>query len=431
MKFKPMLRLINSAILPLGLLMMLSSTAIAQDNPVTPEELRAFTDALTRIKSKYVEPVGNKKLIDNAIAGMVSGLDPHSTYLSAQEYEELHESASGKFAGLGFEVSMEKGLVKVISPIDDTPAQRAGILPGDLIVRINSTPVEGLSLTEAVKMMRGDPGTQVLLTLVRKDIAAPLKLPLVRAIINIVSVKSRMLEKGYGYLRISSFQELTGQQVNTALAKLKKENNGKLKGLVLDLRNNPGGLLHAAVEVSDAFLKSGEIVSMNGRAGHESGTRFSASADDLIDDAALVVLINSGSASAAEIVAGALQDNKRAVIMGDPSFGKGSVQTVLTMSNGSALKLTTSRYYTPSGRSIQAEGIQPDIKLANVKLVSSGQTAEDTVKEADLSRHLEQGHTDQNTAAVSADAAASSAKASDYPLNEALTLLKGLSIIRR
>ena len=289
----------------------------ALENEALPyEDLRTFTEIFGRIKRDYVEPVSDKKLLEDAIRGMLSGLDPHSAYLVSEEYQELKEGTTGQFGGLGIEVTMENGFIKVVSPIDDTPAQKAGIKTGDLIVRLDDQPVKGMSLTDAVKTMRGEPGSKIVLTVVREGAEAPLKITLIRAVVKVQSVKSRMLEKNYGYLRISSFQSGTGESVKEALAKLKKENNANLKGMVLDLRNNPGGVLNAAVDVSDAFLKSGLIVYTEGRI-ENSEMRFNASPDDLLDSAPIVVLINAGSASASEIVAGALQDHKRAVIMGE------------------------------------------------------------------------------------------------------------------
>ncbi|MGZ4991805.1 MAG: S41 family peptidase, partial [Methylobacter sp.] len=370
----------------------------------------------------------DKKLLEDAIRGMLSGLDPHSAYLAADEYQELKEGTTGQFGGLGIEVTMENGFVKVVSPIDDTPAQRAGIKTGDLIVRLDDQPVKGMTLADAVKLMRGEPGSKILLTVVREGVEAPLKITITRDIIKVKSVKNRMLEKGYGYVRISSFQSGTGESLKEALAALKKENGGNLKGLVLDLRNNPGGVLNAAVEVSDAFIKSGLIVYTEGRI-ENSEMRFNAAPDDLIDGAPMVVLINAGSASASEIVAGALQDQKRAVIMGEKSFGKGSVQTILPTSNGAAVKLTTARYYTPSGRSIQAEGIEPDIALGRVKLESLEKTEFKPVKEADLSRHLQNGKGKETQEEVQEKERETLEK--DYPLYQALTLLKGISIIKK
>jgi carboxyl-terminal processing protease len=406
----------------------------AVDTETIPfEDLRTFTEIFGRIKRDYVEPVSDKKLLEDAVRGMLSGLDPHSAYLVAEEFQELKEGTTGQFGGLGIEVTMENGFIKVVSPIDDTPAQRAGIKTGDLIIKLDDKPVKGMTLADAVKLMRGEPGSKIMLTVVREGEEAPLKLTIARDIIKVKSVKSRMLEKDYGYLRISSFQSGTGEGLKEAIAGLKKENTKNLKGLVIDLRNNPGGVLNAAVEVSDAFLKSGLIVYTEGRI-ENSEMRFNASPDDLIDGAPIVVLINAGSASASEIVAGALQDQKRAVIMGEKSFGKGSVQTILPTSNGAAVKLTTARYYTPSGRSIQAEGIEPDITLARVKLESLDKQDFTPVKEADLSHHLQNGKEVPKSSDVTGESGnkeKESLELKDYALNEALNLLKGISIIRK
>ncbi|MDD5266501.1 MAG: S41 family peptidase [Methylococcales bacterium] len=406
-----------------------SNGEAATDTEALPyEDLRTFTEIFGRIKRDYVEPVSDKKLLEDAVRGMLSGLDPHSAYLVPEEYQELKEGTTGQFGGLGIEVTMENGFIKVVSPIDDTPAQKAGIKTGDLIIKLDDQPVKGMSLTDAVKKMRGEPGSKIVLTIVREGEEAPLKITLARDIIKVKSVKSRMLEKGYGYVRISSFQSGTGDALKTALAALKKENGGNLKGLVLDLRNNPGGVLNAAVEVSDAFLKSGLIVYTEGRI-ENSEMRFNAAPDDLIDGAPIVVLINGGSASASEIVAGALQDQKRAVIMGEKSFGKGSVQTILPTSNGAAVKLTTARYYTPSGRSIQAEGIEPDIPLARVKLETIDKTDFIPVKEADLSGHLQKGKGAAEGKKEGPDK--DKLDLEDYSLHEALNLLKGISIVKK
>ena len=405
----------------------------AADSDTLPfEELRAFTEIFGRIKRDYVEPVSDKKLFEDAIRGMLNGLDPHSAYLIADEFQELKESTTGQFGGLGIEVTMENGFVKVVSPIDDTPAQKAGMKTGDLIIKLDEKPVKGMSLNDAVKLMRGEPGSKIVLTIVREGEETPLKLTITRAIIKVKSVKNKMLEKGYGYIRISSFQSGTADNLEEALTALKKENGGRLKGLILDLRNNPGGVLEAAVKVSDAFLRSGLIVYTKGRI-ENSEMRFNATSEDLIDDAPMVVLINGGSASASEIVAGALQDQKRAIIMGEKSFGKGSVQTILPTSNGAAIKLTTARYFTPSGRSIQAEGIEPDITLKHVKLESLDKPDYIPVKEADLSGHL------QNDKAVTNPNDANAVQGTDkdkdnllkdYALYEALNLLKGISITK-
>jgi carboxyl-terminal processing protease len=394
------------------------------------DELRVFTEVFGRIKRDYVEPVSDKKLLEDAIKGMLSGLDPHSSYLDAEQYKDLKEGTTGRFGGLGIEVTMEDGFVKVVSPIDDTPAERAGIKAGDLVVRLDEKPVKGMTLAEAVKIMRGDPGSDILLTVIREGEEAPLKVMITRAIIKVKSVKNKILEKNFGYIRISSFQSSTGQGVFKAVAELKKENKGNLKGVVLDLRNNPGGVLNAAVEVSDAFLEKGLIVYTEGRI-KNSEMRFNAAPGDVINGIPLIVLINAGSASASEIVAGALQDHKRAIIMGEKSFGKGSVQTILPTSGSAAVKLTTARYFTPSGRSIQAEGISPDVTLARVKLESLKASGFKPVKEADLSHHLENGKKKKEVKEKEEKGENSELDTRDYALHEALTLLKGLSIINK
>jgi len=392
-------------------------------------ELRTFTDVFGRIKQDYVEPVKDKTLLEDAIRGMLSGLDPHSAYLDKDQFKELQVGTTGQFGGLGIEVGMEDGFVKVISPIDDTPAERAGIKPGDLIIRLDDTPVKGMSLNDAVKKMRGKPGTKITLTVVREGEQKPLKITITRAVIKVKSVKSRMLEPGYGYLRISQFQAKTGDSVEQALDSLKKKADGRLKGLVLDLRNNPGGVLNAAVAVADAFIKKGLIVYTEGRV-PDSRLRFSATPNDDLDGAPLVVLVNQGSASASEIVAGALQDHHRALIMGHQTFGKGSVQTIVPFKNGTAIKLTTARYYTPSGRSIQAEGITPDIPLENARL--SAVEGGETIKEADLTGHLLNGNAKEQAAKQKAEESVDkldrNLAKSDYQLYEALNMLKGLHL---
>ncbi len=396
------------------------------------EELRSFSDVFARIKADYVEPVEDKVLLENAIRGMLTGLDPHSAYLDQEQFKELQVGTSGEFGGLGIEVGMEDGFVKVIAPIDDTPAQRAGVQAGDLIIRLDETPVKGMTLNEAVKLMRGKPGTDITLTIVREGQEKPLKITLTRDIIKVKSVKQRVLQDGFGYVRISQFQATTADNLAQAIDELKKA--GKLRGLVLDLRNNPGGVLNGAVAVSDAFLDKGLIVYTEGRIA-DSRLRFNATPDDVIDGAPLVVLVNQGSASASEIVAGALQDHKRAIILGTPTFGKGSVQTIVPLNNGTAVKLTTARYYTPSGRSIQAEGIVPDIELEDVQVAAIEQPFE-TIKEADLSRHLENGKSKKTDDAAGkpqagkkdGEAGEESLARSDYQLYEALNLLKGLAI---
>ena len=392
------------------------------------EELRTFSDVFGRIKNDYVVEVDDKELIENAIRGMLSGLDPHSSYLDAEQFTELQVGTTGQFGGLGIEVGMENGFVKVIAPIDDTPAQRAGVEAGDLVIRLDDTPVKGMTLNEAVKVMRGKPGSEIELTIVREGVDQPLKISITRDVIKVKSVRARMLEPGFGYLRISQFQSKSAENMVDAIEDLKKENKGPLQGLVLDLRNNPGGVLNGAVAVSDAFLKKGMIVYTEGRIA-DSRLRFNATPDDVIDGAPLVVLVNQGSASASEIVAGALQDHKRAIIVGVKTFGKGSVQTILPLSSESALKLTTARYYTPSGKSIQAEGITPDIELESIEVAPIERNIE-PLKEADLSGHLENGNGKDDKKSDDAEEDESVSPADDYMLYEALNLLKGLVILQ-
>ncbi len=402
------------------------------------EDLRTFTEIFAKIKNDYVEPIEDKDLLENAIRGMLAGLDPHSAYLVPEDYKELQAGTSGEFGGLGIEVGMEDGFVKVISPIDDTPAYRAGVKAGDLVIRLDDTPVKGMVLSDAVKIMRGKPGTDIVLTIIRDGEDRPLNITITRDIIRVTSVKSRMLDPGYGYVRISQFQSRTGENLREALVKLEDEADGPLKGLVLDLRNNPGGVLSAAVSVSDAFLKDGIIVYTEGRL-EDAKLKFNAKPTDILDGAPLVVLVNGGSASASEIVAGALQDHQRAIIMGQKTFGKGSVQTILPMDNGSALKLTTAKYYTPSGVSIQATGISPDIALENLKLADTDAPATSRIKEANLARHL-QGDAEREKKTDESSDKAKDSKADkdqrplarrDYAVYEALNLLKGLDILQR
>ncbi|MDF2489272.1 MAG: carboxyl-terminal protease [Pseudomonas sp.] len=399
--------------------------AASAKGPLPLDELRTFAEVMDRIKAAYVEPVDDKTLLENAIKGMLSNLDPHSAYLGPEDFQELQESTSGEFGGLGIEVGLEDGFVKVVSPIDDTPASRAGIEAGDLIVKINGQPTRGQSMTEAVDKMRGKIGEKITLTLVR-DGGQPFDVTLARAVIQVKSVKSQLLEDSYGYIRITQFQVKTGEEVGKALAKMRKDNGKKLRGLVLDLRNNPGGVLQTAVEVADHFLTKGLIVYTKGRIAN-SELRFSADPADASEGVPLVVLINGGSASASEIVAGALQDQKRGVLMGTDSFGKGSVQTVLPLNNDRALKLTTALYYTPNGRSIQAQGIVPDIEVRPAKLTAEADS--ETFKEADLQGHLGNGN-------GGAERPTSGAKRKerpqddDFQLSQALSLLKGLSITR-
>ncbi len=396
------------------------------------DDLRTFTEIFAKIKNDYVESIDDRTLLENAIRGMLSGLDPHSTYLVAEDYQELQQGTSGEFGGLGIEVGMEDGFVKVIAPIDDTPAQRAGVQAGDLVIRLDDSPVKGMNLSDAVKVMRGRPGTDIVLTIVRDGEDAPLKITVTRDVIKVRSVKSRLLDDGFGYVRITQFQTRTGDNLRDAITKLTEESKSELKGLVLDLRNNPGGVLSAAVSVSDAFLKSGIIVYTEGRL-DDAKLKFNAKPTDLLDGAPLVVLVNAGSASASEIVAGALQDHKRAIILGERTFGKGSVQTILPMENGSALKLTTARYFTPSGTSIQAKGIEPDIVLDDVTVAVGDNNGRSNLKEANLSGHLKNTDNGEEGGGTSANSDGDSSEEpslaqQDYALYEALNLLKGLTI---
>ncbi|MCP5149351.1 MAG: S41 family peptidase [Ectothiorhodospiraceae bacterium] len=406
------------------------------------KELRAFTEVFAKIKSDYVEAVDDKTLLDNAIKGMLSGLDPHSAYLVPDDYKDLQAGTSGEFGGLGIEVNMEDGFVKVIAPIDDTPAQRAGVQAGDLVIRLDDTPVKGMTLPDAVKVMRGKPGTSITLTVVREGRDRPFPITITRDVIRVTSIRSRSLEPGYGYVRISQFQSRTGENLREAVDKLRDEGGGTLKGLVLDLRNNPGGVLSAAVSVSDAFLTDGVIVYTEGRL-EDAKLRFSAKPSDILEGAPIVVLVNGGSASASEIVAGALQDHNRAVIMGEKTFGKGSVQTILPMDDGSALKLTTARYFTPSGRSIQAKGIEPDITVDPLRIASVERESRERISEANLPRHLtgegeesgrestlEKARRASGEETVKKPAEEQPLAQRDYPLYEALNLLKGLTILK-
>ncbi|CAM3435455.1 S41 family peptidase [Parendozoicomonas haliclonae] len=407
--------------------------AVTQEKGRLPlDDLRAFTEVLQRIKSDYVEPIDDKTLLENAIRGMLDNLDPHSAYLQKEDYQSLEESTSGEFGGLGIEVGGEDGLIKVITPIDGTPAQKAGVKAGDLIIKLDDTPIRGLGLKKSVELMRGKTGEPITLTIIREGASKPLEITVVRDIIKVDSVRHKMLDKGLGYIRISQFQVDTGKEVLDAINSMRKEE--QLSGVVLDLRNNPGGVLQAAVDVSDLFLKDGLIVYTKGRIPN-SNMSYSATAADPSSGIPLVVLINGGSASASEIVAGALQDHRRAIVIGTKSFGKGSVQTVqgLRSDGERGLKLTTALYYTPSGRSIQAEGIMPDITVADANVT---RTKESTggYREADLKNHLDKNAqmTSESGSEGSNNAEADAAlDASDYQLYQALNILKSLHLSRQ
>ena len=449
-----------------GILISLQLSAIADKETrvgLPIEELRTFAEVFNAIKQGYVEPIDDKKLITHAISGMLSNLDPHSTYLDADAFKDLQVGTQGEFGGLGIEVGMEDGLVKVVSPIEDTPAYRGGVKSGDLIYKLDETIVKGLTLSDAVKRMRGKPKTQIKLGILRKGEVKPLEITLTREVIKVQSVKSKLVEEGYGYLRVTSFQENTAASVVKHLNDLYKP--GPLKGLVLDLRNDPGGLLNGAVGVSAAFLPPKTLVTSTDGRTPDAKHEFFASPEDYLRGSKedyiknlpaearkvpMIVLVNGGSASASEIVAGALQDHKRALVLGTQTFGKGSVQTVLPLPGNTAIKLTTARYYTPLGRSIQAKGIVPDIA---VEETANGSTTQ-RLREADLEHHLSNDKEKEAAAAKEAPVKPQSkapakpkpgkddgeepaeppsrelASKSDYQLSQALNLLKGLQIMQ-
>lgn len=414
-----------------GFMFCIGGTAFAQSS-MNKDQVMRFSKTIAYIKQYSAKSVNDQMLLENAMSGMLKGLDAHSTYLDKDSYKALGESTQGQFAGLGIEVTVENGLIKVVTPLDDSPAAKAGINPGDYIVEINQKPVRDMTLNEAVKQMRGKAGTDITLTVIRKKDKNPVKFHLTREIIKVISVKSELLADGYGYIRISQFQEKTAKNMRKALAKLEQKNHGKLNGLILDLRNNPGGLLNTAITISDLFLDSEKhnryddvIVSTKGRAPAANMTAKS-SRGDILFGAPIIVLINEGSASASEIVSGALQDYKRAVIVGKQSFGKGSVQTVLPLDKEHAIKLTTALYYTPSGKTIQAHGIKPDIIVEDLALKKQHTDAVvlQPLREADL-----KGHFKNKTLGSTQKRTPNSVKSkNDYQLNQAITALKALDI---
>lgn len=435
-----------------GVMLSLNLSAVAQKEtasaPLPVEELRTFADIFGRIKSDYVDPQTDKTLITSAINGMVTGLDPHSAYYDADAYKELQIGTEGEFGGLGIEVTMEDGLVKVISPIEDTPAYKAGVKSGDLILKLDDTLVKGMTLNDAVKRMRGKPDTPIVLTVIRKGENKPLTFKLMRAVIKVKSVKYKTIEPGYAYIRIAQFQEHTGESLAAAINDLFKQ---PVKGLVLDLRNDPGGLLYGAVAVSAAFLPQNTLVVYTKGRTPDSEMKLETIPEDYlkptdksdyiktlpaeIKNVPMIILVNNGTASASEIVSGALQDQKRALVMGTQTFGKGSVQTIFPLGNGTAVKLTTARYYTPSGRSIQAKGITPDITVEDTTVTN--QEASLNLHESDLEHHLaneKQGAAPQPKVTIKVEPERTPAEVGskdDYMLGQALNVLKGMAILQK
>ncbi len=404
------------------------------------EDIQQFVTAIAAIKHYYIKPVEDKELFNNAISGMVSELDPHSTFLTTEELKELHNSVSGEYTGIGIELTTDKGLLKVVSPIDESPAFKAGVKSGDLIVKINGKLVRDLTTLEAINRIKGKPGTFVSLTILRKGDDKPKVMKITRQKISFSSLKTKLLDNNYGYVRIIFFQGPLKQNLHKAIAKLKKQSKGKLKGFILDLRNNPGGLLDASADVADAFLNSKKlskkykdyIVYTKGRI-PSSDNSIKATPGDVLGGVPMVVLINGGSASASEIVAGALQDYRRAVIMGTRSFGKGSVQTVIPISKTTAIKLTTALYYTPSGRVIQARGIQPDVVIPQLNVTQKDLSKYIDIDEEDYANHLT--NVDSDTIQKEEDKLKAERKADialakkDYQLYEAVMMLRGMSAV--
>ncbi len=458
MQFRPKhIMKILTATLMGAVLILMPITGFSED-PVKEDklpiaDLQRFTKVIEYIKEYYVKSVSDEVLFENAMRGMLAGLDPHSSYFNIDEFSDLKSSTTGKFGGLGVEVLPEDGFIRVISPIDETPAQRAGIQSGDLIIKLDNTAVKGLTAQEAIEKMRGDKGSKIVLTIIRQGENKPLQITVVRDIINVQSIRTKMLDDNFGYVRVSQFQSNSGDELTKALQTLKK--NNKLKGIVLDLRNNPGGVLDSAVQIADVFLDRDKlkqyenvIVYAKGRI-PGSQIKEKAHAGDLLNGAPMVVLVNGGSASGSEIVAGALQDYHRAVVVGTKTWGKGTVQTVLPLKDNRGLKLTTALYYTPAGRSIQATGIVPDILVQNLRIPAPGKDDLNSllIREADLQGHLENGNdadaeqeeNDKPKAPKAKDKLADKEKAvtdqtetdllyTDYQLHEALNILKGLTL---
>lgn len=430
--------LVTTSLTPLS---VLADPETDQSNQRVPmEDVQRFSNAISEIKKYYVKPISDKELFDNAIRGMLSGLDPHSSYLDENDFKELQTATNGEFGGLGIEVTTENGVIKVVTPLIDTPAFKAGVKSGDYIIKLGSKSVQGLELKDAVDLMRGKPGSTIDLTIIRKGVDKPLNFTLMREKIQIKSVKSKLLDNQYGYVRLSQFQMQTDKDMEQAINQLKQQAGGKLKGLVLDLRNNPGGLLDSAIKISDAFLdldKKGNPEMIVYTQGRLPGSKFVAMAtnkpEDILDKAPMVVLINNGSASASEIVAGALKDNKRAIILGTRSFGKGSVQTVLPLDSKRGIKLTTALYFTPSGTSIQARGITPDIIVEEITMPKMPNNKDSfiNISEADLSGHFDNQDKSPGTPAKELKNDNQDLLHEDYQLYTALTILEGLAVAQR
>jgi len=419
-----LLLLISISIISITFYYQSNGTAHAAKTSLPLNQLQTFSEVYLKIKQNYVVDVSDKEIFDNAIKGMLEGLDPHSTFLNEKDFSDLKIGTRGEFGGLGIEVTMEDGIVKVIAPIDDTPAFKAGIKSGDLIIKIDNSSVKGLSLNKAVDLMRGKVGSPILLTIARKGESGPIEIKIIRAKIKVKSVKYELIHDNYGYIRIASFQNKTGKSLADAISDLNKKSKNNINGYVIDMRNNPGGVLGAAVDVSDAFIKGGKkLVYTKGKSA-DAMYEFTSNDTDLAEEKPIVVLINGGSASASEIVAGALQDHKRAIIMGTQSFGKGSVQTILPITSRTAVKITTARYYTPNGRSIQAKGITPDIIVKNLELTDLSENT--MMKESDLKGHLE--NTDKEKLEDKSEQQ-DQKLLNDYQLSEAINLLKGLNIL--
>lgn len=462
LRLKKMSKFLTSSLIGSALILMpvvAFSAESSKEEKLPIADLQRFTKVIEYIKEYYVKPVSDEVLFENAMRGMLAGLDPHSNYFNMDEFSDLKASTTGKFGGLGVEVLPEDGFIRVISPIDDTPAQRAGVQSGDLIIKLDNTAVKGLSAQEAIEKMRGEPGSKILLTIIRQGENKPLQITVIRDIIKVQSVKTKMLDDNFGYVRVSQFQSNSGDELTRSLQTLKKNNGGKLKGIILDLRNNPGGVLDTAVQIADTFLDRDKlkqydnvIVYAKGRI-PGSQIKEKAHAGDLLNGAPMVVLVNGGSASGSEIVAGALQDYHRAVVVGTKTWGKGTVQTVLPLKDNRGLKLTTALYYTPAGRSIQATGIVPDILVQNLKIPAPDKNDLNAllIGEADLQGHLENGNAkdadqdkdeqpkikekdkDKNKDKFSEKTPSTSPLATDllytdYQLHEALNILKGLTL---